>query len=340
MMKNNTLVAVTGASGHIGNVICRELLQRGYQVRALCRTDTSAIRGIGLEMVLGDVLDTNSLDRLMAGCAVVFHCAAVISVHGDPDGMVFRTNTQGVSNVLNAARQAGVRRIIHFSSVHAVEELPHSEPFDESRPYKKETDYPYDYSKARGEQLMRSFNTGDPEVIVLRPSAVIGPFDFKPSELGKALLGFRKGEIPALPEGGYNFVDVRDVAVSAVNAVELGRSGEIYLLTGSYYTLKQFAGLVQSVTGIRTPKLVLPFVLMRLFVPLIALWGKITRTKPLFSLETIAALKNGHPRMDNSKAAGVLGHQCRPLADSVRDFYQWSDTTGSPAPSFLPGIKP
>jgi dihydroflavonol-4-reductase len=329
MNEMNRLVAVTGASGHIGNVLCRLLLQKGFQVRVLCRKDNSALVDLRAEKIYGDVLDSDSLASLVIGCDVVFHCAAVISVHGDPDGMVYRTNTVGVSNVLHAARHAGVRRVIHFSSVHAVEELPHSEPFDESRPYKKKRDYPYDYSKARGEQLMLASNPGGPEVIVLRPSAVIGPFDFKPSELGNALLKFRKKEIPAMPEGGYNFVDVRDVVESAVSAMHKGRPGEIYLLTGSYYTLKQFAGLVQSVSGIRTPRIVLPFILLRFFVPFIALWGKITGTKPLFSLETIVALKNGHPYMDNSKAIGELGHQCRSLADSVRDFYEWCDTTGN-----------
>lgn len=315
-------IAVTGASGHIGNVVCRQLIEKGFRVRALCRSDTRALEGVNVEIVPGNVLDPASLEKLVEGCDAVIHCAAIISINGDPNGMVFKTNTEGPANVLAAAARAGLRRMIHVSSVHAVEELPHNQPFNEQRPYKKAGAYPYDYSKAVGEQVLCG-HAGGPEIIIVRPSAVIGPFDFKPSELGAAMVRFMRRQIPALPEGGYNFVDVRDVASSIINALETGKSGQVYHLTGTYYSMKNFAQLFQKVTGIKTTRRVLPYRLMRPMARFMEGWAKMTGTPPLFTREAIDAVKNGHPDMDNSKAVRELGHQCRPLEESIRDFYKW-----------------
>jgi dihydroflavonol-4-reductase len=252
------LVAITGANGHLGNVLCRVLCKQGYRVRALCRSQSESLEGLPIEVVLGDVLNKGDVRRLLEGCEIVIHCAAIISIHGDPTGLVLRTNTEGPRNVLEIAEQLGVQRIVHVSSVHAVTELPFSQPFDETRPYKQSTDYAYDFSKAQGEQIvLRNMGKGKPEVVVLRPSCIIGPYDFKPSEIGKALLELEKGKIPALPEGGYDFVDIRDVANSVLNAMERGRSGEVYLLTGKYYSMKEFAAVVSKVLGQRPVRWVL-----------------------------------------------------------------------------------
>jgi len=320
-------IAVTGANGHLGNVVSRLLCEKGHQVRALCRSKSESLAGLPIEIVQGDVMNKSDLLRLMEGCEIVIHCAAIISIHGDPTGIVFKTNTEGPRNVRVIAEQLGVRRIVHISSVHAVTELPFTQPFDETRPYKQAADYAYDYSKAQGEQLMlRNLASGKTEVVVLRPSCIIGPFDFKSSEIGKALLELEKGKIPALPEGGYDFVDIRDVANSVLNAIERGRNGEVYLLTGKYFTMKEFAAVVANVIGRRPVKWILPYRLLKMLLPLIAWLAKITQSPPLFTIESLDALKNGHPRMDSSKAARELGHVCRPLEESVRDFYLWRKT--------------
>ncbi|HMT30121.1 MAG TPA: NAD-dependent epimerase/dehydratase family protein, partial [Bacteroidia bacterium] len=192
----------TGANGHIGNVICRFLTEQGYSVNAMYHSDTTALKGLPVTLFKGSVLNKEDLLRLFSNCDIVINCAAIISIHGDPDGIVFKTNTEGPANVLEVAIKSGIKKIIHISSVHAVEEEPLSLPFDEKRPYKKATAAVYDYSKAMGEQfLLNSGNTNAPEVVILRPSAVIGPFDFKPSEMGKALIQFYNEKILALPEG-------------------------------------------------------------------------------------------------------------------------------------------
>ncbi len=320
-------IAVTGATGHIGNVLCRLLIDQGYEVHALYRKDTSALDGINLTLFQGDVLDYKSLLPFVDGCDVLINCAAIISIHGDPSGIVFKTNTEGPKNVLAASIQAGVSKIIHLSSTHAVYEQPIDQPFDEARPYKKAGDYAYDFSKATGEQIMlTAFQEGKIQGCVLRPSSVIGLYDFKPSEIGKALLDFYEMKIPMLPPGGYNFIDVRDICKSIHNAIEKGRNGEIYLLSGNYYSLKEFAKIVSEVSGKKTPKTVMPFWFMKALLPFVKLYGKLKGAAPIFTIEAIHALKYGHPKMNNEKAKSELGHDCRHLSETIADFYTWQRT--------------
>jgi dihydroflavonol-4-reductase len=321
----NGVIVVTGASGHIGNVVCRLLLDKGYRVRALYMSSKESLAGLPVDFFRCDILNPGDLDELMQDSDAVIHCAAQISIHGDPDGMVFKTNVEGTRNVLKAAQINRVRRLIHISSVHAVEELPHDVPFDESRPYKTNSAPAYEYSKAVAEQLvLEAGKQGAMEVVILRPGSVLGAFDFKPSEIGKALLDFYQEKIPALPPGGYDFADVRDVARTIVNAVEKGRNCEVYNITGKYHSMHAFARLIHEVTGKKVPSVVLPYSFLRFCLPFISLYGRITGTPPLFTRQSIDVLKHGHPAMDHSKASDELGHSCRPLSESLRDFYNWN----------------
>lgn len=319
-------IAVTGASGHIGNVVCRMLLERGHQVKAFFNSDSKALEGLALELVQGSVLNPADLERLIEGCEIVINCAAIISIDGDPNGLVFKTNTEGPKNIFQVAIQKGVKRMIHISSVHAVTELPHSQGYDETRPYKTAADYVYDYSKAFAEQwLLSESSKYSMELVILRPSCCIGPYDYKPSKMGGALLDFYHQKVPALPDGGYDLIDVRDVAASIVNAIQLGKNREIYLLSGKYYDFKGLAAVIHEVTGKSVPKLVVPYAFLKAVLPLARLFFKITKASPSLTQESIDAVKHGHPTMDNTKAKTVLGHQCRPLKETLKDFYQWQD---------------
>jgi len=261
---------------------------------------------------------------LLEGCDAVIHCAAIISIDGDPTGIVFKTNTEGPRNVVEAARRTGIKRIVHVSSVHAVTELPHSEPYDENRPYKGKHYAAYDYSKATGEQILREgVKDSGIGLVIVRPSAVLGPYDFKPSKLGAALLDFYHRRIPVLPEGGYDLVDVRDVAHSILEAYERGSDGEVFVLSGRYYGFRELARVVGQVTGKRVPQAVIPYRVLRAALPFVRLQAAITGAAPSLTRESIDAVKHGHPRMDNSKARKVLGHHVRPLEDSLHDFYAW-----------------
>jgi dihydroflavonol-4-reductase len=324
LMQSISKIAVTGASGHVGNVLCRMLAVKGFRIKALYQSYAKSLEGINAELVQGDVLNKNDLRKLLQDCNIVIHCAAIISINGDPTGVVFKTNTKGSALVLEAAVEMGLEKIIHISSTHAVNELPHHIPFNETRPYKTAKDYAYDHSKAEAEHIMmQSELSRQIDTVVLRLSSVIGPYDFKPSELGKALLDFYHRKIPVLPQGGYNFIDVRDVCNSIINAIKDGRNKEVYLLAGKYFSMKAFADTINKVTGIRTPKRAIPYSTLKAALPVIQWYGRVMRAAPLYTIESIDALKNGHPNMDSSKAAAAFAHQCRPLNDSIRDFYDW-----------------
>jgi dihydroflavonol-4-reductase len=206
-------------------------------------------------------------------------------------------------------------------------EHPFDSQFDETRAHKQQGSYAYDYSKACGEQLIfESTKDSETEAVVVRPSLIVGPYDFKPSEMGKALIDFYHGKIPALTAGGYNYIDVRDVANSVVAAIEKGRNGEIYHLTGNYYTVKNLAETVKKVTGKKVPETVLPFWILKMSLPFIRIQSKMTGAAPVFTMEALDALKYGHTNMVSTKAQNELGHSFRPLEESVADYYEWMKT--------------
>lgn len=322
-------IGITGASGHIGNVVCRKLLSAGHTVKAMYHKDSSSLKGLDVKQVVGDILNKEAVMKLTEGCDVVIHAAAIISIDGDPDGMVFKTNTEGPKMVLEACLNMGVKKLLHISSVHAVTELPHDQPYDETRPYKTAQDSAYDFSKSTGEQIVLNGSRGSAlEVVVLRPSCVIGPYDFKPSKMGAALMDFKHRKIPFLPEGGYDLADIRDVADSIISAIEKGRNGEAYLLSGNYYSMRTLSHIIQQTTGIPTPKMVIPYKWLVALLPLVMLVSRIRKSAPSYTRESLEALKNGHPRMNNRKAQKELGHQTRPLAETLRDFYEWQKQNG------------
>jgi dihydroflavonol-4-reductase len=269
-------------------------------------------------------MDPDSLEILVKGCDAVIHAAARISIHGDPDGSVYRTNTEGTRHVLEACTRAGVKRLIHLSSVHAVMELPLDEPFDERRPYKAEGSSRYDLSKAVSEQyLLDHTRNGKLETVIVRPSSVVGPLDARPSEMGKALIDMYLGKVPLLPQGGYDFVDVRDVARSIIAALEKGRHGEVYLLCGKYQRLADLAAMAGKVTGKKMPGFTVPISLLYLLLPLVKAYGRLLGAAPQFTRESLTALEHGHPHMDARKAREELGHQVRPMEETLKDFYAW-----------------
>ncbi len=316
------IVAVTGASGHIGNVLCRKLIELGYSVKAFYHSDAAGLKDLQLTMIKGDVLDPTAVRNLLTGCDYVINCAAIISINGDPSGLVYKTNTQGPENILSIAKELGIKKIVHVSSVHAVHDLPHNTPYDEKRPYKTKKDFTYDYSKAQGEHIMLSgAETNGLEVVVVRPSCVIGPFDFKPSKMGVALRGFYKKKFLFLPKGGYDLVDVRDLSASICAALELGKNKEIYLLSGKYFSFKELGKEIGIVRAQKKTILILPNWILTLSLPFVRLAGKITKTAPSLTKEAIVAITEGHPEMNNEKARSILQHRTRPLQETLRDIF-------------------
>lgn len=319
-------VAVTGASGRIGNVVVRQLLEKGHEIRVLSRQSPRSLHGLPLEWVQGELLDPGSLQGLMQGCEVVIHLAALISVRGPMGGRVQRTNLEGTRAVLEAAEACGLRRAICFSSIHAFEQHPQAETLDETRPLALQSRMAYDRSKAAALAYSLQFAREHKlEVLALCPTSVIGPFDFAPSMSGRMLIDFYKQKIPMLTGGGFDWCDVRNVAAAAVSALEKGRSGEAYLLGGTYLTVLELSQLVGKITGKPTPgrMRVAPDWLLRLALPLIHLYAWTTGAEPLYTAEALDTLLEGCRDVSSEKAVRELGYAPNPIEKTIADAYSW-----------------
>jgi dihydroflavonol-4-reductase len=323
------LVVLTGATGHIGANLTRALLEQGRPVRALVRPhDTRALEGLAVEQFVGDVLDPQSLDRAFAGADVVYHLAAHISITGDDDEVIYRVNVEGTRNVVQACERAGVRRLIHFSSVHAYEQAPLDQPIDEQRPLAdQDGELAYDRSKARGEKEVLEGVSRGLDAVIVNPGGVLGPYDYKPSRMGEVILDLCRRRLPAVVAGGYNWVDVRDVVSGAMAAEQRGRRGEKYLLTGHFQTLKQLADLVAQSSGIAAPRMVTPMWVAKLSAPIAARWSKLRGRQPKFTPISMAVLcSNGHFRHD--KATRELNYHPRPIDETIDAAVSWFRESG------------
>jgi dihydroflavonol-4-reductase len=316
-------IAVTGANGHVGYNLCKSLLEKGFQVKALAHKNTEAIRKLDLTLVQGDLLDKSTLLDLLDETEVVFHLAAQISITGDPSGSVYRNNAEGTRNMISAAKDRKIKRFIHFSSIHAFCQDPQEKPLDESRPLVGSEAFAYDRSKADGERAVMEAAWNGLNAIVLSPTAIIGPADPQPSLTGKAVLQLIHHKIPALVPGGYNWIDVRDIVTSAIQAIEKARKGEKYLLAGKWHSLKELSGYVGRHSGKKTVQTVLPFWSAKIGLPFITVFSRLTGSEPLYTSESLEIVAKGSRLIDNNKARGELGLNPRPLDETIRDLIAW-----------------
>ena len=318
-------IAVTGGAGFLGGNLVRALLARGDEVRVLVRQDRAGIEGLDVEEIVGDVLELGDLQSCFQGVDAVFHCAAVVSIQGSQGGWVEEVNIGGPENVVQACLDQGVKKLIHFSSVHALDPRPQKEPIDEDRALCSPDDvhHPaYARSKAAGERAILAGVARGLDASILNPSGMIGPFDFKPSPLGEALLQMQKRTLPGLVNGGYNWVDVRDVVDSAIVALERGRAGERYLVTGRSTSVRELADAAFAVTGAKPPVFTSPLWLAKISAPLLEGWAKLRKQPPLYTRESVQVLGDNDDFV-NQKARAELGHSPRALEDSLRDTYAW-----------------
>jgi dihydroflavonol-4-reductase len=307
--------AVTGATGHLGAALVRLLLAERHRVRALVHDDARGLQELGVTCHAGDVRDATSLQPAFRGADVVFHLAARISITGSQGGEVERINVEGARNAAGAARDAGVVRFVHVSSVHAFDHA--ACPLTESAPRPGPAHPAYDRSKAAGEVAVRSVPGVD--VVVANPSGIIGPWDARPSRMGRALVHLAKGRVPALLEGGFDWVDSRDVAASLLAMAERGKVGENYLLGGRWASMREVAELVHAAGGAPPPRFTTPRWVARATAPVAELLGAWSGQEPLYTPEALHALFGGSRAVSWEKAAAELGHSPRPLEVTVSD---------------------
>jgi dihydroflavonol-4-reductase len=321
------MILVTGAAGHLGNVLVRELIAAGEKVRALVYPGEplSSLQGMLIEVIVGDVRDRELMNRAMQGIDSVFHLAGIIAIRPGMEEIMQQVNVEGTRTVAEVALENKIRRFIHVSSVHAFRRESSATLVDETTPLA--LDSPpgsYDRTKAEGTKIVLDLVRRGLNAIVVCPSGIIGLHDYTGSEMGKALLSFSNNKPDILVDGSYDFVDVRDVVRGLILAREKGVTGEIYILSGAYASVENLRLMAQAATGTKSPKIMVPirFAIfsLGLFQGLVS-WLKIKSRYTVYSLQTLLESS----AFSSLKARRELGYQARPLADAVTDFINWTN---------------
>ncbi len=315
---------VTGGSGHVGGNLVRELLSRGYEVDCLVRSDTRALDNLDVNLVKGDMLNPKDITPLMTDSDVVFHSAAFVAVEKIQEDLMHKINVEGSRSIATAAVESGVKKMVHFSSVHAFEQQPTSEPLVEARPLVTDLKaLPYDRTKAEAQKVVLGYRDQGLEVNVIHPTGIIGPYDFKPSRMGKVLRDITNRNMPFAINNGFNWVDVRDVAKSAVNCIDKGVDGQNYILPGHWASIPHLSTLIKQITGNRTHLFSVPFWMAYLALPFASISSRISGKRPSFSRGSLQALAIQCRTIPGTLANEHLDHQPRPLEETIDDTVSW-----------------
>lgn len=334
--EERVMILVTGAGGHLGNVLVRELAARSQYVRAvlLPGEDPTPLQGIpGIELVEADILDYTSLYAAFQGVDVVYHLASVISILPGKDSLLQAVNVLGTRNIIHAARAHRIRRLIYTSSIHALRRVPCGTTIDENIPFDPlQSLGAYDHSKAQASvEVLQAAKEGLDAVIVC-PTGIIGPYDYRGSEMGHIILDCLKCRPQLYVDGAYDFVDVRDVAEGLILACEKGVPAESFILSGEQMTVRWLFDTISSITGKRFPSMKIPFTMAKVAAPLAVYYYRITRTKPRFTPYALEQLASNCV-VSHEKATRELGYRPRSLRDSLVDTIQWFRGTQNPCSS-------
>ena len=321
-------IALTGSTGHIASSLIPLLIQKGHRLRVLVYEQVPVFGHSNMEIVKGSISNQASLNALVAGCEIVVHCAARISINSNHDPLVYETNVGGTMNIFNAAKNAGIKKFIHVSSIHAYQQLPSEEVLNEKREYCSNNAAQYDQSKRDAEKFVLQHASAQMETVVLNPTAVVGPPDHKPSLMGQAIMDLYNNKVPSLINGGFDFCDVRDIALGIMHAIDKGRNAHSYLLSGKWAHLADLHKMIMNIKGEKKSIPVLPGWTGYLGLPLIELIAKIKKQQPLYTKESLDTLTQGNKKISSAKAAEELGYSCRPLVETITDSIRWYKQAG------------
>ncbi len=316
---------VTGATGFIGGHVARALIARGFQVRGLARagSPTDHLRPLDIEWVPGDLRDTDALKRAVAGCQILFHVAASYVFWTPDPKSVHETNVRGTRNMLEAARRAGVEKIVYTSTESTIGIRGRTLGNETQTSDLRNLAGHYKMSKLLAERLVLEFCDEGMPITIVNPTMPLGPGDIKPTPTGQVIVDFLAGRMPAYVNTGLNVVDVRDVAIGHLQALEHGRQGERYILGNTNLTLRDLLRSLETVTGIAAPtvRIPLPLALCAGYVDEFVR-GTLLKRPPRIPLAAVkTARKFRH--FDCSKAITELGFPQTPIEHALRDAVSW-----------------
>lgn len=315
---------VTGATGHVGNVLVRKLLEHREKVRALILPGESreSISGLKVEAFEGDILNLDSVFESLRGIKGIFHLAGVISIMPGPNLLVRKVNVEGTKNILRAAMEKGIEKLVYTSSIHAIQRVEDG-VIDERVPYDMNNPYgAYDRSKAEATLEVLNAARRGLEAVVACPTGVIGPYDFRGSMMGAVIHDAAVAKPTLYVDGAYDFVDVRDVADGLISAAGNGKRGESYILSGQKISVRYLLETVREITGKHFFQMKIPFDLAKfaaMFTPMYYRFAKETPRFTPYSLEVLQSNSN----ISHAKATRELGYSPRSLYESIKDTVKW-----------------
>ena len=324
------LALITGSSGHVGSNLIRELTKQNYKIRCIdFDGDHRAYEGFDVEIIKGDITERDSLVPIFKDVEIVFHTAALINLDRRYRDQIRLVNVSGTENVCQASLNAGVKKIIHFSSVDAFYRFPIEEPLLEDRKLIDDPNaVPYDLSKADGQKIVIDYCKKGLDASIIHPTSIVGPNDFKPGLPMQEMVNLANGKRKVLPNWGYNFVDVRDLCITAISAVSKGKTGQNYIVGGEYHMYSYIAELMEEQLG-RTVLLgTIPNFVSYLGLPYEYVKSLITKKPRVLTVDTLHTGKTGNKVVPSTLARSELGHNPRPLEETIHDMVSFFQKRG------------
>ncbi len=320
------LYIVTGANGHLGGTIIRMLKRQKAAVRGLILPGEAARNEDDVQYCTGDIRKKENLRALFEQAkgheTIVIHTAGLIDISEQVTEKMYDVNVNGTKNIISLCREYGVKRLVYVSSVHAIPEKDHLSVLKEVDRFSPDWVVGgYAKTKAEATQAVLNAVKDGLDAVIVHPSGILGPYDNSANHLVQMVKDYINGKLPACVRGGYDFVDVRDVAQGCLAAAEKGKAGECYILSNRHYEVKEVLGMAKAVSGGRRLP-VLPIWMAKAAAPVMGWVSKARKERPLYTKYSLYTLSS-NDRFDHNKATAELGYCPRDLCQTIRDTVAW-----------------
>jgi dihydroflavonol-4-reductase len=315
---------ITGATGHIGNVLVKELYKRDYDITALVLpNDNISMIEPYCNVLYGNILDLEFLENNLKEYDVVFHLAGMVEIGTGKKKKIYNINVGGTKNIISACQKNGIKRLLYTSSVHAFEEKMHGEVMSEPKYFNpKLVKGHYAKSKAMASDIVLNQDNKNLETILVCPSGVIGPYDYQLSNTGQLFIDYLIGRLTAYISGSYNFIDVRDLVNGIISASIIGKDKEIFL-SGNDIKVKELLDMLSEITGRKKVRFRLQYWFILIMSYFAELYYRMLKQKPLFTNYSIKVLRSNHA-FDNRYSKERLGLTIRPIRETVIDTLEFA----------------
>ena len=320
---NRILYIITGAAGHLAGTIIRKLINTDCIIRGLLLPGEDGIIGDNITYITGDVTKPETLDQLFENTegaeVIVIHCAGIVSIQRKVSSAIYSVNVTGTRNIIAKCRQYGVHRLVYVSSVHALPEMKGAVIQEADHFSPDAVDGAYAKTKAEATQAVLDAAKSGLNTVIVHPSGIVGPFDKnRGNHMVQMMSLYVKHRLPAGVRGGYDFVDVRDVANGILLASEKGNSGECYILSNRYVSMREIFEEMRVCLGRKHRLPLMPYSAARFFTPIFEWYAKMTHTRSIYTAYSIKTLTK-QACFCHDKATAELGYHTRNFKDTVKD---------------------